>query len=220
MADGIVGGIGNWLFGNSNPANAAMPYMNQIPGMLQGGYNPFIQAGLGALPTLQQQYGQLMNPNFINQMGKGFQQSPGYQFGINQATNAANRAAAAGGMVGSPQEQQNLAGTVTGMANQDYYNWLNHAMGAYSQGLQGEQGLYNTGFNAQNAMSQQMMDAMMSQANLAYAGQANQNQMNQGLFGAALGWLSGKGGMGQQQGGGSSYGMPDLGWLGSIGSMF
>ncbi len=189
MADGIVGGIGNWLFGNTNPADPAMQYMNQIPGMLQGGYNPFIQAGLGALPTLQQQYGQLMNPNFINQMGKSFQQSPGYQFGINQATNAANRAAAAGGMVGSPQEQQNLAGTVTGMANQDYYNWLNHAMGAYGQGLQGEQGLYQTGFNAQNALSQQMMDAMMSQANLAYAGQANQNQMNQGLFGAAIGGI-------------------------------
>lgn len=212
MGNGIAGDVGNWLYGSgSNPANAANPYLNQIPGMLQGGYNPFIQAGLGALPNLQQQYGKLMNPNFINNMGKSFQQSPGYQFGINQATNAANRAAAAGGMVGSPQEQQNLAGNVTGMANQDYYNWLNHAMGAYGQGLQGEQGLYNTGFNAQNAMSQQMTDAMMSQANLAYAGQSNQNQMNQGAFGAGLGMLGSmfnqKGQSGGAQG---NYGMPNM----------
>lgn len=177
----------NWF---QNPANAAQPYLNQLPGMMQQQYNPYIQAGQSALPNLQQQYSAMMNPNFINQMGQNFQQSPGFQFGVNQATNAANRAAAAGGMVGSPQEQQNLAGSITGMANQDYYNWMNQAMGAMNEGLQGEQGLYNTGFNASNELANNLGSIGESQANLAYAGQQNQNQMQGGMFGAGLGFLS------------------------------
>jgi len=181
----------NWIgMGNkSNPANAAQPYLNQLPGMMQQQYNPYIQGGMGELPNLQQQYGAMTNPNFINQMGQNFQQSPGYQFGVNQATNAANRAAAAGGMAGSPQEQQNLAGSITGMANQDYYNWMNHAMGAYGAGVQGEHQLYDTGFNASNELANNLGSIGESQANLAYAGQQNQNQMRGGMFGAGLGLL-------------------------------
>lgn len=176
------------MFGNQkNPADAAQPYLNQIPGMLQNNFGPYMQYGQAALPNLQNQYNQLMNPNFINTMGKSFQQSPGLQFQINQATNAANRAAAAGGTLGTPAEQQNLANVTSGLANQDYYNWLNHAMGAYGMGLQGEQGMAGMGLNAAGQMSQGMEDALMSQANLGYAGQQNQNQMNGGMWGSLLG---------------------------------
>jgi hypothetical protein len=165
--------------------------LNQIPGMMQQAYNPYIQAGLGALPQLQSQYGQLMNGNFINNMGQNFQQSPGLKFQIDQATGAANRAAAAGGSLGTPAEQQNLANVTNGLANQDYYNWLNHAMNAYGMGLQGEQGLYNTGFNASNELANNLGANAMSQANLAYAGQQNQNQFRGGMLGAGLGLLGG-----------------------------
>lgn len=171
----------------SNPASHAMGYLNQIPGYLNQYLSPYINAGQNALPILQNQYSQLMNPNFINQFGQGFQQSPGFNFQVNQATNAANRTAAAGGMLGSPEEQQNLATTVSGLANQDYYNWLQHAMGAYGTGLSGEQNLYNTGFNASNNLSDSLASALMSQANLSYAGQANQNQMFGGLIGGLMG---------------------------------
>lgn len=185
-----------------NPADAANPYLNQIPGMLQGAYNPYIQAGQQALPQLQQGYGAMMNPNFINNMGKNFQQSPGYQFQLNQALAGGNRAAAAGGYAGTPAEQQNLAGISSGLANQDYYNWLNHSMNAYNTGIQGEQGLYNTGFNASNELANNMGSALESQANLAYAGQQNQNQMNGGWLGAGLGFLGNFiGGMGNNQNG-------------------
>ena len=180
-------GLGQMFGGQQNPANAGMPYLNQIPGMLQGNYSPYMQAGQNALPQLQNQYSQLMNGNFINNMGKNFQQSPGLQFQIGQATNAANRAAAAGGSLGTPAEQQNLAGITSGLANQDYYNWMNHAMGAYGMGLQGEQDMAHMGLNATGMMSQQMQDALMSQANLGYAGQQNQNQMNGGMWGSIIG---------------------------------
>lgn len=195
----------------SNPASHAMGYLNQIPGYLNQYLSPYINAGQNALPILQNQYSQLMNPNFINQFGQGFQQSPGFNFQVNQATNAANRAAAAGGMLGSPEEQQNLATTVNGLANQDYYNWLQHAMGAYGMGLQGEQGINQMGFNASNNMAENLSNALMSQANLSYAGQANQNEMMGGLLGAGLGALGSIGGaflggpIGSAVGGGLSH---------------
>jgi hypothetical protein len=231
MAPGLGAGIGDLFAGfmmggnnTPNPANSAMPYLNQIPGAMSPYFNPYIKAGQGALGNLQNQYGQLTgqlpslqnqysqmtnNPSGVmNNIGSGFHQSPGFQFQTNQALGAANRAAAAGGMLGSPQEQQNIAGTVNGMANQDYYNYLNHAMGMYGQGLQGQQNLYgmglqgeqginNMGYGASNEFGQDLMSQLMSQANLSYAGQADQNQAQQGqqgaesgLFGSAIGALA------------------------------
>lgn len=223
---GMSGGVGDLfaglMMGNQNYPNAAnsgMPYLNRIPGAIAPYFNPYIQAGQSTIPKLQQQYGALTgmlpgiqqqlsqmtnNPGgVVNRIGSSFHQSPGFQFQTNQALGAANRAAAAGGMLGSPQEQQNIAGTVNGMANQDYYNYLNHGMSMYDQGLQGKMGLYGMGLQGEQGMNQlgygassefgnDLMSQLMSQANLAYAGQANQNQFNQqqsgdeaALFGGA-----------------------------------
>lgn len=178
LGDFLGAGL-NWWGGSQmqNPANAGMPYLNQISQYFQ----PYWNAGNQALGALQGQYGQLLNnPGAVmNRMGQGFQQSPGYQFQVNQALGAANRAGAAGGMAGSPMEQQNIAGTVNQMANQDYYNYLNHVTGLYGQGLQGEQGIAGMGLNAGEDLAQ----ALMSQAQMAYSGMANQNQMTGGMFG-------------------------------------
>lgn len=183
-----LGGLGNYL-SYQNPADSAMPYLNQIPGMMQQYLNPYIQNGLNAGNTLNTQFGEMLkNPGgFMNQMGKNFQQSPGYQFQVGQATNAANNAAAAGGYTGSPQEQLGLAQNVSGLANQDYYNWINHTMNLYGQGVQGEQNIYQTGAGASSNLAESIAQAMMSQANLAYAGTANQDQNQGGSIGAMLG---------------------------------
>ena len=177
------------IFGN--PANAAMPYLNQIQGTITPYLQPYSQYGQDTLPMLMGQYGNLINNpgQFLNQMGQNFQQSPGYQFQVNQALGAANRASAAGGMAGSPMEQQNIAGTVNQLANQDYYNWLNHAAGMYGMGLQGLQGMGQQGLQAGSELSSDLAQALMSKANLAYAGQANQNQMYGNLFGQGIGFL-------------------------------
>jgi hypothetical protein len=202
--------------GGSDPSGAAMPYLNAIPSMLQGYYDPYINAGMGALPKLQDQYSQLMNGNFINNMGKNFQQSPGYQFDLNQQLDASNRAAAAGGYTGTPMAQQNSQTVAHGLADQDYNNWLNHAMNAYGMGLQGEQGLYNTGFQASNDLASDIATTYGNQANLAYAGQMNRNQAQGGGMGSMFGglgsmlggmdWSKMFGGMGGGMGGGASAG--------------
>jgi hypothetical protein len=233
----IAGGLFNWM-NYQNPADAANPYLSQIPSMEGQYYNPYIQAGQNMLGKLQNQYGQLTAPQgqiqnsyanlagnlpnvqaqlnqmmqnpgqFINSLGQGYQQSPGFKFSVDQATNAANRAAAAGGMAGSPAEQQALAGTITGLADQDYNNWLNHTLGVMGQGLQGgmglgefglqgqtglfnrglsgEEGINQMGYNASDAMARAIQQMLLSQASLAYAGGINQNENQGGDIGSIL----------------------------------
>lgn len=195
---GFANGIGDLLaaFGLShsnykNPADAGMPYLNQIGSTISPYYQPYINSGQNAMGSLMGQYGSLINDpgGKLNSIGAGFQQSPGFQFQTNQATNAANRAAAAGGMAGSPMEQQNLASTVNGLANQDYYNWLGNAQGMYNKGLSGLGDINHMGFNASGDMATDLANQLMSQANMAYAGQANQNQAQQGQQGGIWGLL-------------------------------
>lgn len=238
---GIGSALGGLFGGGGDPYDAASKYYNQIPGMLQGQLNPWIQQGqrmgnqlegqygqlIGGLPGLQQQYGQmagmgqqvmnqygqLMNdPNSVmNKIGSQYQQSPGFQFQMNQGMNAANNAAASGGMAGSPQHQQQAATMAEGLANQDYWNYMNKGLGLYGQGLQGganifgtglagQQGLYNqglagmqgmygTGFQGANALAGGLANTMMNQGNLAFSGQAAQNQNQGQMWGNLIGGI-------------------------------
>ncbi len=176
--------LSNQLGGGKNPADAAMPYLNQIPGQTQQYYQPYFEAGKGTLPNLQGQYDQLLNNpgGKLNQMGQDFQQSPGFKYALQQALQGAGHAAAAGGMAGSPQHEQQNMGIANDMANQDYYNWLNHATGLYGQGLQGEQGLAGMGQQAGQNMGDMIGQTLSQQGNLAFQGQRQQNQTQNDLF--------------------------------------
>lgn len=183
---GLLGsGLGS-LFGG-NPSGAAMPYLNQISDVLKQYLGPYASAGTSMLPGLQNNYGAITsNPGgMVNSFGANYHQSPGFQFQTDQALGAANRAASAGGMAGTPQEQQKIAGTVNDLADQDYYQYLNNTEDLYKTGLSGEQNIYNTGAAASTSLGENLAQGLLSQANTAYAGQANQNQG----FGALLGGL-------------------------------
>jgi hypothetical protein len=224
---GIGAGLGSigaglaGMFGNQeNPYDAASKFYNRIPGQTKPYYQPYINAGQGALgalqgqygnllgnyPGLQQKYNQLMNdPNgFINQIGSGYQKSPGFDWQMNQGMQAQNNAAAAGGMLGSPQHQQMAAQTAEGIANQDYYNYLNKALGAFGMGLQGNQGLYGAGlegeqglnkmgFESSDQMARILADLAAQQGQMSFAGTAAQNQQqgaNWGNLFSGLGTLA------------------------------
>ncbi len=189
-------GAGLTAYGMSdyhNPAGAANPYFNQIQQQLPGYFQPYMNAGSASLPILQQQYGQLLNnpAGLMNRIGSTFQASPGYKWQVGQAEDAVNNAASAGGMLGSPQEQQQMAQTVGNLANQNYYNYLNQGMGAYGMGLQGMGNLANLGYRASSSLGEDLANALMSQASLAYAGQQNQNEEEQGGLGGLGGLISG-----------------------------
>lgn len=181
--------MGLFDFGSSDPSKSAMKYLNKIPGMANNIYNPYIQAGQNQLPGLEDQYSQLMNnPGArMNQIGSGYQQSPGFQFALQQALQGSGHAAAAGGMAGSPQHEQQNMSLATNLANQDYNQYLQNALGLYSEGLQGSQGLYNTGYGASNSLADMLANVYGSQANLKYAGGANKNTANSGFWGGLMG---------------------------------
>lgn len=220
------------MFGQ-NPGNAAADTVSQIPGAISGYYSPYQQAGsqalnalgqqyqalLGMRPELQNQYTTLMtNPNaMMSSIGSGYEASPGYEWQLEQGTNAINNAEAAGGMLGTPEHQQESAKLATGLANQNFWDYMDRTIGLYntglsgssnlySQGLQGTQGINQMGYQANNAMAEATAQAMMAQA--AAEARAAQNQrsvlgntlgtaMNAGLL-YATGGMSGlaKAGMG------------------------
>ncbi len=240
---GLGAGLAGMLFGGGeNPYDAAKGFYNRIPGATQPYYNPYMQAGqgalgqlqgqygnlLGGLPGLQSaygqmagmgqgvmgQYGQLMNdPSAMySKIASGYQQSPGFKWELGQGMNAANNAAAAGGMIGSPQHQQQAATMAEGLANQDFQNYMQKALGLYGQGLSGaanmygagiagQQGLYNQGlageqginqmgFNANDQMARIMADMMSQQGQMSFAGQAAQNQQQGQEWGNIFGGLA------------------------------
>ncbi len=175
--------------GYTNPANTAMPYLNQVPGTISPYYQPYIDAGNQSLSTLMQQFNTLLtDPGAIMQMaGSGYQQSPGYQYQYNQGMNAANSAAAAGGMLGTPYEQQDAASMANNLANQDYQQYLNQTLDLYGKGLSGEEGIDSQGYNASNELATGLATNLNNQAGLAYNGQVNQNQHNAAMMNALIG---------------------------------
>lgn len=178
-------GIGGMFADYTNPADSGMSYLNQIPGQLDKYLSPYINAGQQALPGLQEQYGQLTNdPGArMNQIGQSYHQSPGFQFAMQQALQGAGHAAAAGGMAGSAQHEQQNMGLATNLANQDYNSYMRNALGMYKTGLSGQQGIYNTGAQTGMAMGEDMASVLANQAKMAYEGQNAENQQQGGMWG-------------------------------------
>lgn len=182
-------GIGQMFAKYKNPSNAAMPYMDEIPGQLEHYMGPYNDAGKRALPGLEDQYGHLMTDpgGRVNQIGQGYHQSPGFQFALQQALQGAGHAAAAGGMAGSAQHEQQNMGLATNLANQDYNQWLSNALGMYKTGLAGEQSIYDTGAQTGKALGEDLASVLANKAKLAYEGANAANQHEGGKWGSIFG---------------------------------
>jgi hypothetical protein len=225
-----LGGIGEILQSllSRDPSKAASPYLSKIPGLLHQYMDPYIQAGTSALPTLEAQYNQLLqDPTaLMSKIGGQFKASPGYQYNVDQATRAANQAAAAGGMAGSPAEQAELAKNVTGLASQDYNQFMNRALGLYGSGLGGLGGLERQGQQESSQLAEDLARNQMSQAQQAEAEAQARNQRIGGMIGGATNiigsgadWISGLLGSGGSGGSGGG-GLGGLGGIASIASLF
>lgn len=184
---GMGADIGSY-FDWRNPANAPMKYLEQGRNELPDYYKDYIQRGNRMGGQAEDQFGQLMNDpgGRMNQIGQSYQQSPGFQFQLQQALQAGNQSAAAGGMAGTPQHQQQNMGLANNLANQDYNQYMQNALGQYDIGLQGGQHMYDTGYGASNQLGQSMKDLLESQARLKYSGEDQRNK-HQGSFWSKLG---------------------------------
>lgn len=131
---GIVSGVGSGIAGSqsSNAAKQAAALQQQQFQQTQQNEAPFIQAGQGAVGTISSD----------EQNGTGFaapfnfQQDPGYQFNLQQGTDAINNSAAAKGGVLNGGTLKALSQYTSGLADTTYNS-------AYSRYLAGSQNSYN-----------------------------------------------------------------------------
>lgn len=171
--------------GGKNPADKAMPYLDQIPGQTNPYMQPFFEAGKNALDPLQEQYTKLLSDPgaLMNKMGESYKQSPGFKFALEQALGAGANAAAAGGMAGTPMNQFNQMETATGLTSQDFNNWLTHILDLYGKGLSGEEGMAGRGQEAGKNIADMIAQTLAQKGNLAFQGQAQKNENKMGLMG-------------------------------------
>lgn len=151
---GAAGGLGalglSSMFGGDDQGfdiSGASGYLGQVPDILKKYFAP---------------YQKMLDPtSMMKQFGAGYTESPGYQFSLGQALKGVGSAAAAGGMAGSPMQQQQAAGTAQGMASRDYGQYMQRALGLYGQGAQGYRGLGED--LASNLMSQAQLQQLQQE---------------------------------------------------------
>lgn len=222
-----MGGLLDSFFGgdDENPADAAMPYLNQIPGVAKEYFNPFIERGKRSGDMLEGQYDKFTNnpTDYLDQIMSRYRPSSGYNFKQNQLLKAAGNSAAAGGFRGTENDQQNSAQMVQGLLGDDMQQFLANVLGIQGQGIAGHQGFQNQGYGAAGSLADVLTNNLNNQGDLAFRGVNDQNQNNraqreqmmQALTTAAtLGMGGGFGGQGFGSAGssggvgGGSYGFP------------
>ena len=183
MGQGLFGMFGK----KKNPADVANGFISKIPGQTEQYYSPYINAGKGAMGDLQNQYKDLIGGNVQNQLGANYQESPGYQFKLQQALGAGNRAAAAGGMSGTPAHEQTSMQLGNDIASQDYNDYIKNQMGLYGLGTGIGQDIFNKGYGASGDMAGTVGNALSQQAGYGYAGQAGKNAAGASNWGNLFG---------------------------------
>ncbi len=169
------GGLFNYFNPGKNPATNASNTIGQIPGQTKQYYQPYMDAGKGALSDLQNQYKDLLSGGKQNQLGESFKEGPGYQYALKNALGAGTNASAAGGMLGTPMHQEQNMGIAEDLAGKEFQKYMQNQMGLYGQGLTGEEGLNNQGFQANQDYANQLANVLGQQAAYGYEGQKGQN---------------------------------------------
>ena len=187
-------GIGQFigsLFGQS-PQDAFSQAASAIPKDLEKYLGPYSQMGQDMLPQLQQLFGGLSTDpqGLYNKIAGGYTQSPGYQNQLHQALTAANNAASAGGMAGTPLAQQNAAQSAQNVSSEDFNNYMRSVLGLQGQGLSGLSNLENIGFQGSQGMAKEMTSYDLAQAMMNASGAQNQKDQF-GKLGGAVGSLAG-----------------------------
>jgi hypothetical protein len=115
-----------------------------------------------------------------------FENMPGYQFSVQQGTQAINRAAAAGGDLYTPNTQAAVGQYVTGTASQDYNNYVSQLMQAAGFGQSANQTLTGANLTTGGNVSQLQQNSGNAQAS-GVAGSAGAISSLLGRYGTSLG---------------------------------
>lgn len=247
-AGALSAGAGIWgankaAGAQTDAANASIANQQQMYAKNSNNLSPFINAGAGGIGNLQ---------DWLNPAGSGggvgaggsdnalssllklvtpganqnatLQQTPGYQFSVDQGTRGALNALAARGLGGSPGAiAKGVGGFVAGTASQNYNNIVSQLLNTFTAGAGADQNLVNSGItagsslagvgtNTANAISGSLTGAGNAQAAAANAtGSAVGGLGNSATTAALLQQLTGGGG-------GGVYGTPGTPIAGATGA--
>jgi hypothetical protein len=183
---GLFSGLGRMFGvgtpkGIKNPAESAMPYLNQIPGVGRQYHDPFIQAGQQAQGQTRPIYEQMaQDPTaFLNALMEGYTPSRGYQTREKVLSQALRNSAAQGGYAGTPYAQREQGELINDLLGGDQQQYLGNLMGIQGQGLGGLEGMIGRGYQSSGNLADYIGNALGNQGGLAYQGQA---QLNQGKY--------------------------------------
>jgi hypothetical protein len=162
-----------------------------------GYYEPYYDAGLSGLDMLTNALG-LNGAQGNAAATSAFQASPGYNFTLDQGIGALDRSAAARGLLNSGNQTGDVLNYATGLANQDYNNWLSGVGGLSQLGMTATQGMAgqqdtlaslatqfgrdqaNLFSNTSNSIADRLFEGQLSDA--ASSAQAKQNTLS-GIMG-------------------------------------
>lgn len=170
--------------GGKNPADAAMPYLNQIPGMEKSYLEPYINRGNEASNALTPQFNEMTKDPaaFLENIMKSYTPSRSYQLRLGESERAAGNSAAAGGMRGSLNDITNESRIADSLLGEDMQQWLKNVLGIQKEGTEGLGHESDTGFSASTGLTSDLSNVLGTQAGLAFQGQANQNQSRSDLL--------------------------------------
>lgn len=177
-------GVLSRLFGGgkrNNPANAAMPYLNQIAPMARQNLTPYIEQGQALGGPAANQYAQMVsNPaQFHNMLRATYNPSKGYESRFNRLSKIGESAAAAGGYTGTFADQDARMRLANSLLAEDENAYLDRLYGALGMGLSGAENAVNRGFGASSDLTNVLGSTLGAQGSLAFKGQENQNATRQ-----------------------------------------
>jgi hypothetical protein len=206
-------------------AKDAMGVWGPIWQQNQDNFNPYIKAGQGVLPTLQDLVQR--GPNQLRP--QDIASDPGYQFQLQEGLKALERSAAAKGSLSSGGTLKGLTDYAGGLASTQYQNAWNRNMQAYQLKQQGLSGLAGLGLGAAGTLGQFGNDYGTAMSNLygakGNAQAAGTTAIGNGAAGAVrslgniatLGAGGGLGALGGMFGGGG--GGASTGYVGGMGGI-
>jgi hypothetical protein len=204
----------------STDSSLASTITGALPGLLQAGVgtagslaasNAISNADQNAITTQQNNLGNINNIWSTQQgLGQGadtalgsalgtngqaanysnFENMPGYQFAVQQGTQAIQRQAAAMGSAYTPNTAAAVGQYVTGTASQDYNTYISQLMGAAGLGSTANQGLQTANQQTANNISTLQQNIGQAQAT-GYTGVANSAGSLFGTTGAGTGLING-----------------------------
>lgn len=173
-----AGGMWNKFHPGKNPADTANGYIDQISGQTKPYYQPYMDAGKGALEDLQNQNKGLLGGTTQNDLGASYKESPGYKFALEQALQGSNNAYASGGQLGLPQHMQSNMEQAQGIAAKDYNDYMNRQTDLYKTGYGGTQTINQQGADANKNYADVLGNTLSQKGYYGFSGQEGKNKGN------------------------------------------